>query len=133
MLSSVHIRIDARDLPGRSFAEHRDVHVAVQRGSEPWEPVPGDASSATWSFEVTDRPGGPFVHGKAGDKFLYLTWGDLAHGQWHMFRRAKLHFTDVPPEVLATGSIVARLGLTDGRGGPLCARVRPPVVEWTAG
>ncbi|WP_308285513.1 DUF5990 family protein [Actinoplanes hulinensis] len=27
--------------------------------------------------------------------------------------------------------LVGRLGLTDVDGGPLCARVRPPVITWT--
>ncbi|MFD2357165.1 DUF5990 family protein [Nonomuraea ferruginea] len=30
------------------------------------------------------------------------------------------------------GLLVARLGLTDARGHPLCAAVRPPLVEWSA-
>jgi hypothetical protein len=55
-----------------------------------------------------------------------------------MFRRAKLHLADVDPATLARaaageGPLVARLGLTDGGGLPLCARVRPPVVTWTCG
>ena len=54
-----------------------------------------------------------------------------------MFRRAKLMLDAVPAEVLADaardGLLVARLGLTDAHGGPLCARVEPPHVTWTAG
>ena len=53
-----------------------------------------------------------------------------------MFRRAKLMLDAVPPDVLRaaerSGSLVARLGLTDAKGGPLCAAVRPPVVTWSA-
>jgi Family of unknown function (DUF5990) len=29
--------------------------------------------------------------------------------------------------------LVARLGLTDARGHPVCARVRPPAVAWSCG
>jgi hypothetical protein len=28
--------------------------------------------------------------------------------------------------------LVGRLGLTDAKGNPLCAAVRPPVIEWSA-
>ena len=53
-----------------------------------------------------------------------------------MFRRAKLWLEAVPPDVLASaaerGVLVGRLGLTDGRGNPLCASVRPPLIEWSA-
>jgi hypothetical protein len=34
---------------------------------------------------------------------------------------------------VASGTLVARLGLTDVKGNPVCARVRPPAVEWSAG
>ncbi|MGH3559093.1 MAG: DUF5990 family protein [Mycobacterium sp.] len=31
-----------------------------------------------------------------------------------------------------SGLLVGRLGLTDAKGNPLCARVRPPQISWTA-
>jgi hypothetical protein len=53
-----------------------------------------------------------------------------------MFRRAKLMLDVVPAEVLAAaareGLLVGRLGLTDAHGNPLCARVEPPHITWTA-
>jgi hypothetical protein len=53
-----------------------------------------------------------------------------------MFRRAKLMLGAIPPEVTAeavrTGRLTGRLGLTDARGRPLCARVLPPAITWTA-
>ena len=53
-----------------------------------------------------------------------------------MFRRAKLFLDAVPPNVLRSsidgGVLVGRLGLTDRKGHPLCAAVRPPLIEWTA-
>jgi hypothetical protein len=30
------------------------------------------------------------------------------------------------------GPLVGRLGLTDRKGHPLCAAVRPPLIEWSA-
>jgi hypothetical protein len=49
---------------------------------------------------------------------------------------AKLMLSDVPPDVLgsaaASGLLVGSLGLTDGKGHPVCARVRPPHIRWTA-
>jgi hypothetical protein len=33
---------------------------------------------------------------------------------------------------LARGLLVGSLGLTDPKGHPLCAAVRPPVIEWSA-
>ena len=149
----MQIRIEAVDLPGRSSAPagaptaYAGVHVGLQRGREPHELIPGDAPSATWEIEVPTRPGtdgtvdigGPFAQGKRGDRFLYLTWGTVdGEGVFAMFRRAKLHLADIDRGVLSRaaageGPLVARLGLTDSCGMPLCARVRPPTVEWTCG
>lgn len=150
----VRIRIEGFDLPGLSCGpkgagrRYDNVHAGVQRRSEVVDLVPGDAPSAEWSFDVTTRAGdagttgsvdvgGPFVHGRRGDRFLYLSWGTLdASGTFTMFRRAKLHFDDVDPALIRSaidGShvLVARLPLTDRCGDPVCARVRPPIVEWT--
>ena len=54
-----------------------------------------------------------------------------------LFRRAKLWLNAIPTDVidsaLESGVLVGRLGLTDGKGNPLCASVRPPLIEWSAG
>jgi hypothetical protein len=54
-----------------------------------------------------------------------------------MFRRAKVWLDAVPEEVLGKavdrGVLVGRLGLSDDKGWPLCAAVRPPRIEWSVG
>lgn len=53
-----------------------------------------------------------------------------------MFRRAKLWLDAVPHDVVALAiereRLVGRLDLTDDQGGPLCASVRPPRIDWSA-
>ena len=147
-VGGVLIRIEGTDLPGRRGGSEADrlrlgdVQVGVQRKAEVVERVACDAASARWEFEVTSREvdglldvGGPWVHGRPGARFLYLSWGMVAGETFTMFRRAKLLFGDIATELLRSGHegagvLVARLGLTDARGGPLCARVRPPGVSW---
>jgi hypothetical protein len=121
-----------------------NVHVGVQLRREPWALVPGDRSDATWELDidVVDRHEardfrGPAVQGKRGDRFVYLTWGNVgADGSFEMFRRAKLMLDRIDPAVVAdavaAGGLAARVELTDERGGPRCARVDPPAVEWSA-
>jgi hypothetical protein len=57
-------------------------------------------------------------------------------GSFEMFRRAKIMFDGIPPETMkaahASGILIGRLGLTDQKGNPTCAAVRPPLIEWTA-
>ncbi len=146
----MRIVIEGHDLPGVEFVSdgvpRHNVHVAVQVGDHPVGLVRGDADSARWEIDV--RPvvsddgvdlRGPAVHGKKGERFLYLTWGDVgAGGSFAMFRRAKLMIADIEPEMLAAatshdGVLVASLSLTDERHGPRCARVKPPVIGWRPG
>ncbi|SED72338.1 hypothetical protein SAMN05216533_0382 [Streptomyces sp. Ag109_O5-10] len=155
-MAAMDLRIDATDLPGRScpapedsgFSRYGDIHVAVQRRNRPAElldPHPGDAVSATWTLPCVAAVSvtgvditGPHVQGGPGGRFVYLSWGTVdAGGAFTMFRRAKLMLGAVPGAVAEAaareGLLVGRLGLTDGRGMPLCARVVPPAVEWSAG
>ncbi|MFF5144893.1 DUF5990 family protein [Streptomyces sp. NPDC013157] len=150
------LRIDVTDLPGRSspapgdsgFSRYGGIHVAVQRRNRPAElldPQPGDAASATWNLPCTTAVSatgvdftGPYVQGGPGGRFVYLSWVAAdAGGAFTMFRRAKLMLGAVPGPVAEAaardGLLVGRLGLTDARGMPLCARVVPPAVAWSAG
>lgn len=42
-------------------------------------------------------------------------------------------FSEVVASAVDQGVLVGRLGLTDHNGNPLCAAVRPPLIEWSAG
>jgi uncharacterized protein DUF5990 len=147
----VDVQVVGIELPGRTCADPRpdglvyeNVHVGVQRRQEVVDVVRGDAPTAVWSLTVEPnfRDGaldfrGPFVQGRRGDRFLYLSWGSVdASGHFEMFRRAKLMLDPVTPELVqaadrAGNRLVATLGLTDGDGMPRCAAVRPPVITWT--
>ncbi|MEV8422476.1 DUF5990 family protein [Streptomyces niveus] len=147
------LRILGHDLPGTDCGEFRHVHVGTQRGGEPDQMVSADAARAVFEIPVetvpvetvpagdgaSDRAGdaapdfrGPYVQGRRGARFVYLTWGELPPGgAFGMFRRAKIFLADVPGELLGAGTVETTLGLTDAAGMPLCAAVRPPVITWT--
>jgi hypothetical protein len=103
-----------------------------------------DAPSALWELTIETRRNdgeldfrGPYVQGKRGDRFLYLSWGTLDEGgRFEMFRRAKLMLRGVDDDVVRAASepghlLVGTVKLTDGRGCPRCAAVWPPDVTWT--
>jgi hypothetical protein len=146
----MRIVVLGHELPGATFVADGvlldNVHVAAQVGKNPVGLVRGDADEARWELDVHASVGdggvdlrGPAVHGRKGERFLYLTWGNVgADGSFAMFRRAKLMVVDIDPEMLAAaarvdGVLVASLSLTDERGGPRCARVRPPTIAWRMG
>lgn len=150
----MQIRIEATDLPGASCGPSPDapdgcvnIHVGVQRRNQRHELlglVPGNAPSAVWTLDcAADRSPtgvdlrGPYIQGPPGGRFIYLSWGTVdGNNNFKLFRRAKLWFDAIPLDVMdaavQTGFLVGRLGLTDARGNPLCAAVRPPAIDWTA-
>jgi len=138
--------------------DHQDIYVALGGRSEDRpaltmsnkpgmaiEPVPGDAPAARWEMPVTVRRdedgfdfGGPFVRGVRDDRHLGLIWGDLIDDETlQVFRGAKLRLVDVDPDLIEQAlrpghTLVARIRLTDARGNPICARVHPPYLTWSA-
>jgi len=130
-------------LGGRS--EDRPALTMSNKSGMAIEPVPGDAPAARWEMPVTvrrDEDGfdfaGPYVRGVRDDRHLGLIWGDLqGGGTLRVFRGAKLRLVDVDPglieQALRPGhKLVARIRLTDARGNPICARVHPPYLTWSA-
>ncbi len=146
----MQIRIVGSDLPGRAcahgpdFPGYENIHVGVQKRGKVDDLLgltPGDAPSAEWTID-SDVQGvdfkGPYIQGRPGARFIYLSWGTVdGDGTFNMFRRAKLMLDAVAPSLIAkaqkSGQLVARLTLTDAKGNPLCAAVRPPRIEWSAG
>ena len=125
------------DPPGRTFASYGDVHVGVQVGREAVGMVPADTAFPEWTLDVRYDGDfrGPAVHGKKGDRFLYITWGDRVGGYFHGFRRGKLMLDRIDPGVVAEAveggrTLVATVSLTDEKGGPRCARYDPPAIAW---
>jgi Family of unknown function (DUF5990)/Helix-turn-helix domain of resolvase len=114
-MTTMVVEVRGRDLPGRRCGPSPDggsydnIHVGIVRRADTIELVPGDAPSARWQFEVTVRSGddgtldfgGPFVHGRRGERHLGLRWGTLEDdGTFTVFRAAKLRFSDVDASVL---------------------------------
>jgi Family of unknown function (DUF5990)/Domain of unknown function (DUF5655) len=135
---NVHVALpsDGKDRPGLTVPDRR------------WqaaETVPGDARSARWEVEVKIRRGddgidfgGPFVNGDRTDRSIGLAWGEVpGDGTFRLFRGVKIRLVDVDPGLIEDAmrpghQLVARVRLTDARGNPICARVRPPDIAWSA-
>ena len=131
MLLTIH----GVDLPGRRPGRHTNVYVGLQLRRDPVDLVPGDAAEGRWTVEldVVERDGaadfrGPAVQGRPGERFVYLTWGDVTDDTFTMFRRLKIMLADLPS---TTQDVIATIRLTDEGGLPLCARARPPHLTWS--
>lgn len=143
-MTTTAMRIVGHRLPGLSWSEHSHVHVGVQHRKDAINLVACDAACAVFDIpiEVVLDPTigidyrGPFAQGKRGQRFIYLSWGDLTpENRFTMLRRAKLNLFTIPEHIaraLADGCTVqAELELTDPRGEPICASIPPQLIHWT--
>jgi uncharacterized protein DUF5990 len=152
-MSHITMRIRGPTLPGircgcggNDHPEPYDpIHLGIQRGREVVDIIRGDAAEAVFEIpiEIRDLNGvvqfhGPHVQRRLPQQFIYLNWGEVKDaGQFRMFRQAKLHLTAIDPALVqrvVDENVVLEgaLGLTDGKGNPLSASVRPPVITWSA-
>lgn len=122
--------------PLNSFGDpsYTNVHLAGQVGKEHQILARGDSAGIEHSMEIPLRAketgfeyGGPLVNGITGEKFVYLAWGAVYAGGVQMFRRMKIRL----PYPALPGSKSATLILTDKRGEPVCATVKPPNILWS--
>ncbi len=147
------IQIEGINLPGRRCQPdsegdgYENVQVGLGSRGAAVELVPGDASTARWLIEVRVKPvdggffdfRGPLVEGKVGDRFIYLNWVTVEDdGSFRLFRRAKLSLMDVEAPMVERAladqlPLACTVNLTDARGQPRCARVRPPDIIWRIG
>lgn len=149
-MGMLNIRIVGERLPGRTFGDHANVHVGVQRGEDVVQLQPADAPSVKFTFGIVlrepEEKGGdldfrsPFVHGQRGDRFFYLVWLDVADdadgtAPGERIGRTKLMLSALPHGLVTpkTGTLEAYLSLTALQGGPLLAAVRPPAINWSSG
>lgn len=113
--------------------------VQIRRDVEQITPLDGEAMDLRAEFEVTRADGaadfrGPYVQGRRGERFVYISWGlGDEPDEFHMYRRAKVMLDEIPASLLGGDAIVATIDGTSADGGPVCARVRPEHVEWSAG
>jgi hypothetical protein len=130
-----------------TFPGYDNIHDGIQRRNQPNDVVDlyaGDSPAAFWTFDAAAvaapfRPDlrWPFIQGASAQRFIYLSWGTVdSESTFVMYRRAKLVLADIGAEIIAaaerSGELTSRLGLTDARGHPVCARIKPPAVEWSA-
>lgn len=79
---------------------------------------------------------GDHVHGRRGDRFLYLAWGLPDPTEpFVMFARAKVKLIDIPADLLDLATqrgarLVCELQATKSKGQPATGTIKAPGVNW---
>jgi uncharacterized protein DUF5990 len=138
------IEIVCTDLPGEEWDGHSGLYLGIQCDDQMIE------SASAGSKRVVFRPVlrarcnidgsanflGPFAHGPRTERFIYLVWLVVQRNvPVKMVGRIKLHLNhiqwrSVEKAAGETKPIRVTLALTNAKGKPVMASVRPDVAKW---
>ena len=134
------VMIAAIDPP---FAADHGVLFGLQAKHGIDDPVPA-WQSTTFHTEVEVRTSdsdpdfaGEHVHGRRGDRFIYLSWGLPDQTEpFVMFARAKIKLAHIPPELLERAlerrpALRAEMQATNVKGQPASGTIKPPAIVWS--
>ena len=140
--SSVTVTIAAINPP---FDADHGVLFGLQSAHRVDDPVPA-SESTDFVTEIEIRTGdsgvdfaGDHVHGRRGDRFVYLSWGVPDRTEpFVMFARAKVKLAHIPRDLLDRAidrkrPLRAEIQATNSRGQPASGTVKPPAVQWSIG
>jgi hypothetical protein len=137
MEKTITFRLTCSNFPGIEFENRQPVYVGVQKKSDIVDERPGDAKQAVFSIPARikkakdGRPDflGPYIHGKVGDRFIYLVWFENKETK-EPFRRAKIKLSHLTWAHLQQDNLEAHLMMTDQKGCPVCATVPESLIRW---
>lgn len=137
---TISFRIEGYDAPGSTCPAPDGVGLGIQQGREVVGVLPSSTEDPRFRGHFDVEPNadgvrflGPYVHGPAGDRFLYLAWIHLKSRE--TMARIKLRLADIDQHLLLQARdeysvLVGRVALTNAQGKPASGSVRPPLVEW---
>lgn len=138
------IEIVCTNLPGEEWDGHGTLHLGIQRDNEMTEAASAGLTRVVFRPVLRARRNtdgaanflGAYAHGPRTERFIYLIWairqGKLAG---RMVGRVKLHLNHIKwanVEKAAGGKkpIRVTLALTNAKGKPVMASVRPDAAKW---
>ena len=140
----IAVEITCTNLPGSTWDERGPIHLGIQKGDEIEDAQSADLERIKFSSTLrvrrhTDGSAnflGPYVHGPRTGRFIYLVWA-VIHGKTPiaMAGRVKIllnhiGWNDVERAAANGRSIKVTIPLTDKKGRPVFASVRPDQARW---
>ena len=143
----VEFEVECYDFPCAALSPYAHLRLGIQERDEVRQdvactPCPADGTRFRFSLEAVVDPAsgglvlrGGFAHGPRDARFIYLCWGAWGEGGWQHYRRAKvpLNVLDAAAIERAMSSgrpIRARIRMSDARGEPVAATLKPEQVQW---
>ena len=148
----VVFEIECTDFPCAALSPYAHLRLGIQERDEVRQdvactPCPADGTRFRFSLEavVDSASGSPpwagstlrggYAHGPRDARFIYLCWGVWGEGGWQHYRRAKVPLSGLAPAAIeramsAGRPIRARIRMSDARGEPVAATLKPEQVLW---
>jgi len=138
------IEIVCTNLPGEQWEGNSTLCLGIQRDDEIIEADSAGSTRVVFRPVLRARRNpdgsanflGAFAHGPRTERFIYLVWA-IVHGKLpiRMVGRVKLHLNHIKwASVEKAGggkkAIRVTLDLTNAKGKPVMASVRPDVAKW---
>ena len=138
------IEIVCTELPGEEGAGHSGLHLGIQCDDRMIESASAGSKRVVFQPVLRARRNidgsanflGPFAHGPRTERFIYLVWL-VVQGRVpvNMVGRIKLHLNHIKWRSVEQAAGVKRpirvtLALTNAKGKPVMASVRPDVAKW---
>lgn len=142
----IQFQVVCTDLPAQTGSVGA-LRLGLQVGSAVVQDVETDVESATFRADVevgrnrrTGMPQffGPIVQGPTDAQFIYLSWGLRDGETWTIVRRAKLPLAGIGWDLIQQATIghaplSLQLNMTDPKGQPLAASIKPHLIQWYCG
>jgi hypothetical protein len=137
----ITIEIECTELPG---AENGSLYLGIQRDDVVTEAAPAESKRIVFKPTLRARRNaggsvnflGPFAQGPKSERFIYLNWM-MTNGSvvTAMVGRIKLHLNHIKWAAVLKAAeenkpVRVKLVLTNAKGGPVLASVRPDVAKW---
>jgi hypothetical protein len=142
----VTLEIVCTHLPGEEWDGQRTLSLGIQRGNEMVEPASAGSKRVVFQPVLRARRNtdgsanflGEFAHGPRTERFIYLIWAVIqGPASGRMVGRIKLHLNHIKwatVEKTVGGKkpkpIRVTLDLTNAKGKPVMASVRPDAAKW---
>jgi len=143
MKRTFEICLHCYNFPKNNFENRPNIFVGVQQQKEVVMDTSITAETKDFMIPIQVKPTkdgqpnflGAFVHGRVGDRFLYLVWYNKKGSEKERFRRAKIKLAPITWAYIESAiqvkePIVAKINLTDSKGGPVCATLKSTNIEW---
>lgn len=143
MKRTFDICLQCYNFPTNNFENRLDIYVGVQEKKAVVMDTSITTDTKDFTLPVFVKPAkngppnflGDFVHGKVGDRFLYLVWYNKIGDEKMRFRRVKIKLAPIAWEHIERSiqektPIRAKINLTDSKGGPVCATLKSTNIKW---